>query len=328
MTEPLTPPDCDLTDFAFMPLDVDRLRDSELATEETPEACWAAVLLWCAAWHQIPAASIPDNDKWIATKAGYAQRGKIAREWDQVRDGALRGFIKCSDGRLYHPVVAEKAVEAWESKRDQRWRTECARIKKHNDRHHTAIPRPTFDEWVAQGCPQGQRLFVPGDTPPPETGHGGETDSKGQGEGQGQGHSSEPKGSAGAGAPPVDNSDPETSKPDPAKRAAWRDCGNWMVENDVAEATAREVMGKVLKDYPAVALEAMQAAAKAGATVDPKGWLMATAKRLNGERKTVPSDDAERTAAALAAQTLTDEQRSANAAAARAARERIKGAPE
>jgi hypothetical protein len=29
---PLTPSDCDLTDFAFMPLDVARLRDSELAS--------------------------------------------------------------------------------------------------------------------------------------------------------------------------------------------------------------------------------------------------------------------------------------------------------
>ena len=57
-----------------MPLDVGRLRDSDLASDETPEACWAAVLLWCASWHQIPAASIPDNDQWLAKQAGYAAR--------------------------------------------------------------------------------------------------------------------------------------------------------------------------------------------------------------------------------------------------------------
>ena len=109
-----------------MPLDVARLRDSDLASDESPEACWAAVLLWAAAWHQVPAASIPNNDNWIAKQAGYAQRGKIAREWATVRTGALRGWVLCSDGRLYHPVVAEKARDAWAAKLLQRWRTECS----------------------------------------------------------------------------------------------------------------------------------------------------------------------------------------------------------
>lgn len=188
---PLTPPDCDLQDFKFMPLDVSRLRDSDLASDETPEACWAAVLLWCASWHQIPAASIPDNEQWLAKQAGYAQRGKISEDWAAVKPGAMRGWVKCSDGRLYHPVVAEKAIEAWESKRDQRWRTECGRIKKHNDRHGTDLPRPSFEQWVSQGCPTGQRLPVPGDTGSLSQVTGGdvprETGSKGQGEGQGQG---------------------------------------------------------------------------------------------------------------------------------------------
>lgn len=113
---PLTPADCDLQDFKFMPLDVARLRDSDLASDETPEACWAAVLLWSASWHQIPAASIPDNDQWIAKAAGYAQRGKISPDWEKVRAGALRGWIRCADGRMYHPVVAEKALIAWGKK--------------------------------------------------------------------------------------------------------------------------------------------------------------------------------------------------------------------
>jgi len=110
---PLTPPDCDLRDFAFMPLDVARLRDSDLAANESPEACWAAVLLWAASWHQLPAASIPNDDKWMAQQTGY---GRIVKEWLKVRPGALRGWRECSDGRLYHPVVAEKALVAWEKK--------------------------------------------------------------------------------------------------------------------------------------------------------------------------------------------------------------------
>lgn len=169
-----------------MPLDVARLRDSDLASNETPEACWAAVLLWAASWHQVPAGSIPNDDRWIAKQAGYAQRGKIDKEWSKVRTGALRGWIECTDGRLYHPVVAEKARDAWDSKLRQRWKTECARIKKHNDRHHTTITIPDFDGWLSLGCPSGHPLFVPRDKPdcPDEVPR--ETHSKRQGEGEGQ----------------------------------------------------------------------------------------------------------------------------------------------
>lgn len=195
LPKPLTPPDCNLQDFAFMPLDVQRLRDSDLASDETPEACWAAVLLWCASWHQVPAASIPDNDQWMAKQAGYLSRGRIDPNWAKVRDGALRGFVMCSDGRYYHPVVADKAIDAWRSKLEQRWKTECARIKKHNQRHNLSLPLPEFEAWLSLNCPQGQPLHVPGDngelsprTPPPcPPNVPRETPSKGQGEGQGQG---------------------------------------------------------------------------------------------------------------------------------------------
>lgn len=187
MTEPLTPSNCDLRDFAFMPLDVARLRDSDLASNETPEACWSAVLLWAASWHQVPAASIPNDEKWIAKQAGYAQRGKVDRAWADVRPGALRGWIECADGRLYHPVVAEKAIDAWKAKLEQRWRTECGRIKKHNDRHHASVEKPSFEEWLSSGCPTGQTLFVPRDNEPGPKEVPNDTHSKGQGEGQGQG---------------------------------------------------------------------------------------------------------------------------------------------
>lgn len=43
--DPLTPQDCDLRDFSFMPLDVVRLRDSTLAIKATGEEFRAAVLV-------------------------------------------------------------------------------------------------------------------------------------------------------------------------------------------------------------------------------------------------------------------------------------------
>lgn len=119
MVEPLTPPDCDLRDFAFMPLDVVRLRDSDIAALTSGDEFRCAVLLWCASWHQVPAASLPDDDVILAKLAGF---GRVVREWQKLREGALRGWIKCSDGRLYHPVVAEKAHDAWNERQQYRTR--------------------------------------------------------------------------------------------------------------------------------------------------------------------------------------------------------------
>ncbi|WP_081059083.1 DUF1376 domain-containing protein [Burkholderia anthina] len=193
LPNPLTDATCDLRTFAFMPLDVVRLRDSDIAALSTAEEFRAAVLLWCAAWHQVPAASLPDDDRVLAQLAGY---GRVVAEWRKVRTGALRGWIKCADGRLYHPVVAEKARDAWAAKHEQRYKTECARIKKHNQRHGTEIEFPTLEEFLSPDyrdpvprdkkkmspgtkgkCPPGQTGVVPQDVP-------GETASKGQGEGE------------------------------------------------------------------------------------------------------------------------------------------------
>ena len=122
--DPLVPPEVDLRNFTYMPLDVVRLRDSDIAGVEDGEVFRAAVLAWCAAWHQVPAASLPDDDALLARLTGY---GRDMVTWRRVREaGALRGFVRCSDGRLYHPVVAEKALEAWDKKGRQAERTRRA----------------------------------------------------------------------------------------------------------------------------------------------------------------------------------------------------------
>ena len=121
--DPLTPADCDLRDFPYMPLDVVRLRDSEAAVLLTPAEFRAAILLWCASWHQVPAASLPNDDRLLAMLAGM---GRDKKGWKRVKDGAIRGFFECKDGRLYHPVIAEKALEAVKKRRIQRERTAAA----------------------------------------------------------------------------------------------------------------------------------------------------------------------------------------------------------
>lgn len=107
MTDPLTPPDCDLRGFAYMPLDTARLLDSDLFALASGDEFKAALTLWCKAWQQVPAASLPDDDRVLAHLSGAGAK------WRKVRDMALRGFVRCSDGRLYHPHLAEKALVSW-----------------------------------------------------------------------------------------------------------------------------------------------------------------------------------------------------------------------
>jgi hypothetical protein len=71
----------------------------------------------------VPAASLPNDDRLLAMLAGF---GRYRKGWSAVKAGALRGFIECSDGRLYHPVIAEKALEASRKRHGQRRRTAAA----------------------------------------------------------------------------------------------------------------------------------------------------------------------------------------------------------
>lgn len=123
-TPPLVDPDVDLRDFVFMPLDVVRLRDSDLGVVCSDAEIRAALWLWCASWHQVPASSLPDDDRVLAHMAGFGRGEEALRRWNDVRDGALRGYVRCDDGRLYHPVIAEKAREAWTEKTEFRRRRE------------------------------------------------------------------------------------------------------------------------------------------------------------------------------------------------------------
>ena len=123
LPDPLVPPEVDLRDFGFMPLDVRTLLTSSLwiKAKKDPRVAHAAVSLWCECWHQVPAASLPDDDEVLADLARCDPK-----EWARVKERALLHFVKCSDGRLYHRHVAQKAMESWEAKVAQRARTKAA----------------------------------------------------------------------------------------------------------------------------------------------------------------------------------------------------------
>lgn len=131
LPEPLTPADCDLTNFEYMPLLCARLRKSRawLICKRRPELAFYMVNLWTASWHEVPAASLEDDDDVLADRAMCPPD-----KWTKVRVDVLRGFVKCSDGRLYHTIVAERAVEAWAQKQSHAWEKEADRIRKENKR--------------------------------------------------------------------------------------------------------------------------------------------------------------------------------------------------
>lgn len=137
--EPLTPPDCDLRDFRFMAVNVVAIRDSACAAADRAEVFRSNFLLRCASWHQVPAASVPNDDRALATLAGF---GRVVREWQKVREEVLQEWVLCSDDRYYHPEQAEKAISAWTAKNAQRARTEAARKAALAKRQNQGSSRP------------------------------------------------------------------------------------------------------------------------------------------------------------------------------------------
>jgi hypothetical protein len=143
--------------------------------------------LWYKSWHQMPAASLPDDEDELCY---LAELGFDRVTWDGARDLTMHGWIKCNDGRLYHPVVAEEAREAWARKLKKRHMTYCAGVRKHNERHpEDKLESPKYDVWEALGRPEKvtdmSRVTL---GPRSRAGHA-KKPSKGQGQGQGQGHS-------------------------------------------------------------------------------------------------------------------------------------------
>jgi hypothetical protein len=143
MARPLTPEDCDLQDFPRMMIDIPRLRGSSFDSTLDDSAWRAGVNLWMAAWHQVPAASLENDEAQLAKAAGL---GRDVKTWRKVKGEALRGWTACDDGRLYHPTVAEFALEAWIEKLGHRLSSGAGNAKRYGG---TFDPAPTYAEITA-----------------------------------------------------------------------------------------------------------------------------------------------------------------------------------
>ena len=252
--DPLTPAAADLQDFAFMPLHVARLRDSDLAAEGHPEACWYAVLLWSASWHQLPAGSLPDNEAVLARLCGL---GRDLRTFRRRRGEAMRGWVLCSDGRFYHPVVAEQVNAAWTEKLAYRDR----KAKR------TAIAEKAADARWGK-CKDGAEADASGmlDASPDDASCIGDAMPKGTGKGTGSYSDADASGGAAADDPPP------ALQVDPAK--VMFDSGITLLGGaGVKEGPARTMLGKWLRDHGAEAVIVALGKAQREGAIDPKSFI-------------------------------------------------------
>lgn len=287
LPSPLTPADCNLQDFPFMPVDVRRLLTSETWILGTAEERAAAIALWFESWHQVPAASLPDNDRML-------EHLSQSKSWKKVKEHALRGWAKCSDSRLYHPVVSEKVLEAWVEKllnslsgstgNAKRWGIEIDtdgikdRVVEATKLLTAIAPqsktlRKKQVLAIVSGSPADPQKIAPrssktsGGDSAGESGGESSGDRKGQGQGQGY---TQPNG--------CDADASRTAEPPPglnAEEAVFQIAVPWLVERGVPDRNARSLMGaarKQLGDEEAWALAQQFMRDK---PVEPAAWISA-----------------------------------------------------
>ena len=274
LPEPMTPADCNLRGLPFMPLQVVQLLDSDLFIKSTGDEFKAAVARWCKSWNQIPGGSLPDDDQILEALS-------CSKAWKKVKPMAMRGWVKCSDGRLYHPVVAQNAMQAWGGREDhrevtenkksrqQRWRE---RVREISAQLRDAGVTPPMNATLTE-LERLLRLHVDGqastgDDTETSTVDKPETAYKGQGKGQGS--------TSGKG---------DKSPDQLTKEELWKAGKSLLAEAGMPIAQCGSFVGKLVKDYnDSIVIDAVRAAVTT-TPADPKEYLKATCQRLAGERK-------------------------------------------
>ena len=162
---PLTPPECDLRGMEWMPLHGHKLYGSDFDAIATDAEYRAANRLWWAAWQQqVPAASLPDDDRVLAHIAGYSRDPK---GWAKIKEVSMHAFVKCSDGRLYHRFLAPEAIVAWDRRVKERDRKAAYRAKRDGNKggKDMGVPDPVPRDKPRDGG--GKSAFSPDDVPMP-----------------------------------------------------------------------------------------------------------------------------------------------------------------
>lgn len=151
LPEPLVSADVDLRDFDYIPLYGDRLFNSDTWALCDADEKVAALRLWWRAWHEEPAGSLPNNDRLLAERAGY---GVAVKAFLAIKENAMRGWTLCSDGRLYHPVVASIALDVWRTKKKKKAENAA-------DRERKRLKRLAGHPAETEKCPEDKTEIPP-----------------------------------------------------------------------------------------------------------------------------------------------------------------------
>jgi hypothetical protein len=288
--DPLSPTDCDLRDFPFMPLDIARLFNSEFHALADDTAWRAGLTLWLKSFHQVPSGSIPDDD---ISLTRLAELGRDVKTWKKIRAMALHGWIKCSDGRLYHPVVAEKAAEAWKGKMNQRSRTGKARLQamlvrlsKVSDTFefsHIESNVQTLLSELSQSLSQTEFNSIKKSVTDSVTEAQRKREGKGEGKGKGQLYSV-PNGTDGK---PSDSTELPISQDEAkamTKTELWASGKSLLQQAGMPAAQCGSFVGKLVNDYgDDIVIEAVRSTV-VNRPADPASYLKAICQRAKGER--------------------------------------------
>jgi hypothetical protein len=266
LPEPLTPAEIDLTGFPSFGLNVERLLASELVALCSPQEGWAALMLWSRAWQQKPPGSLPNDERVLAAFSR-------AKSWKQVRVMALRGFVLCSDGRLYHPMLAAEAMRCWESrlKHQELQAKNAEKLRLWREKQKSKNPQQTGD---VTGYEDGTETGS-------VTGYGPGKRGKGIGEGEGEGEKTlkQPETVvSGADAPELSPAD-----------ALFQVAVPWLISRDVADKTARSLLGGARKQLGDEGAWALASECIRIAPLEPTAWLAAAINSRISKRSSRPN---------------------------------------
>lgn len=107
---PLVPPEVNMGGNDWFPLYHRRLRKSRWWRIASDTARSRNVDLWCHAFEETPAGSLPDDDLELAEAAGF---GRDIAAFQAIKVDIMAPWTLCRDGRWYHPSLCEVVLEAW-----------------------------------------------------------------------------------------------------------------------------------------------------------------------------------------------------------------------
>lgn len=125
---PMVPADVDCRTFPSLMLDMHATRSLWWIVTDGA-AFKAGVTLMVQSWSEMPAGTLPSDDRLLAHLAGMS-----IDAWRAVKEEALAGWVLCSDDRYHHPEVAKRVMASWSVKIAARTKAKGAANKRWSDR--------------------------------------------------------------------------------------------------------------------------------------------------------------------------------------------------